>query len=190
MDRHKILDFPLNPTLTIVRQIFRRVIQCESKGVQSAIQRCQGYTVLYLQTCKDLCIVEGTGAGDGQPAPQSKPRELRQRARATCFVPVMAINKTDFLAGISFFYVPARFGADFLAAIEINRDLPLARTNPGRRAGTQSTSHRDLLTALTHPRTEGRHTIPLSPGFARLRSHIPQPPAAGLGNKQQKSTIE
>ena len=174
MDRHKILDFPLNPTLTIVRQIFRRVIQCESKGVQSAIQRCQGYTVLYLQTCKDLCIVEGTGAGDGQPAPQSKPRELRQRARATCFVPVMAINKTDFLAGISFFYVPARFGADFLAAIEINRDLAgshIPRTegrrtihpltgicsltlahHPGRREGAQSPSLRDLLAyARTSP---------------------------------------
>ena len=63
MDRYNILDFPLNPTLTIVRLIFRRVIQCESKGVQSAVQRCQGYTVLYLQTCKDLCIVQGTAAG-------------------------------------------------------------------------------------------------------------------------------
>ena len=52
----------------------------------------------------------------------------------------------------SFFYVPARFGADFLAAIEINRDLPLARTSPpSRRAGTQSPSPRDLLAALAHP---------------------------------------
>ena len=122
MDRHKILDFPLNPTLTIVRLIFRRVIQCESKGVQSAVQRCQGYTVLYLQTCKDLCIVQGTGAGDGQPAPQSKPRELRQRARATCFVPVMAINKADFMAGISFFHVSARFRTDFLATNKNSQD--------------------------------------------------------------------
>ena len=64
MDRYNILDFPLNPTLTIVRLIFRRVIQCESKGVQSAVQRCQGYTVLYLQTCNDLCIVQGTRAGE------------------------------------------------------------------------------------------------------------------------------
>ena len=24
----------------------------------------RGYTVLYLQTCKDLCIVQGTGAGE------------------------------------------------------------------------------------------------------------------------------
>ena len=62
MDRHKILDFPLNPTLTIVRVIFHRVIQCESKGVQSAVQRCQGYTVLHLQTRQDLCVVQGTGA--------------------------------------------------------------------------------------------------------------------------------
>ena len=90
MNRHNILDFPLNPTLTIVRLIFRRVIQCESKGVQSAVQRCQRYAVLYLQTCKNLCIVQGTGAGEiRQPAPQSKLRELRPRARATCFVPVM-----------------------------------------------------------------------------------------------------
>ena len=152
MDRYNILDFPLNPTLTIVRLIFRRVVQCESKGVQSAVQKCQRYAVLYLQTCKDLCIVQGTGAGDGQPAAQSKLRELRQRARATCFVPMMAINKADFLAGISFFHVSARFRADFLAAIEINRDLPLARTSPGRRAGAQSTSHRDLLAyARTSP---------------------------------------
>ena len=122
MDRYNILGFPLNPTLTIVRLIFRRVIQCESKGVQSAVQRCRGYTVLYLQTCKDLCIVQGTGAGDGQPAPQSKPRELRQRARATCFVPVMAINKLDFMAGISFFHMSARFRADFLATNKNSQD--------------------------------------------------------------------
>ena len=49
---------------TIVRLIFRRVVQCESKGVQSAVQRCQGFTVRCLQTCKDLCIVQGTGAGE------------------------------------------------------------------------------------------------------------------------------
>ena len=85
MDRHNILDFPLNPTLTIVRLIFRRVIQCESKGVQSAVQRCQGYTVLYLQTCKNLCIVQGTGAGEiRQPAPQSKLRELHPKGSAHC----------------------------------------------------------------------------------------------------------
>ena len=53
----------------------------------------QGYTVLCLQTCKDLCIVQGTTAGNGQPAAQSKLRELRPRARATCFVPV--IRKTQ-----------------------------------------------------------------------------------------------
>ena len=123
MDRHNILDFPLNPTLTIVRLIFRRVIQCESKGVQSAVQRCQGYTVLYLQTCKNLCIVQGTGAGEiRQPAPQSKLRELRPRARATCFVPVMAINKLDFMAGISFFHMSARFRADFLATNKNSQD--------------------------------------------------------------------
>ena len=86
MDRCKILDFPLNHTLTIVQLIFRRVVQCESKGVQSAVQRCQGYTVLYLQTCKDLCIVEGPAASDGQPAAQSKLRELRQRAPLTANV--------------------------------------------------------------------------------------------------------
>ena len=35
-----------------------------------------------------------------QPAAQSKLRELRQRARSACFVPVVAINKPDFLAAI------------------------------------------------------------------------------------------
>ena len=63
MDRHNILYFQLNPTLTIVRLVFRRVVQCESKGVQSAVQRCQGYSVLDLQTRQDLCVVQGTGAG-------------------------------------------------------------------------------------------------------------------------------
>ena len=63
----------------------------------------------------------------------------------------MAINKPDFLAGYSLFYESARYGGDFMAAIENNRNLPLARTSPGRRAGTQSTSHRDLLAALAHP---------------------------------------
>ena len=63
--------------------------------------------------------MQGIGAGEiRQPAPQSKLRELRPRARATCFVPVMAINKADFLAGISYFHVLARFRADFLATIE------------------------------------------------------------------------
>ena len=33
-------------------------------------------------------------------------------------MPVTAINKPDFMAGSSFFYVLARFWADFLAAIE------------------------------------------------------------------------
>ena len=103
MDRHKILDFPLNPTLTIVRLIFRRVIQCESKGIQSAVQRCQGYNVLYLQTCKDLCIVQGTGAGEyASQLLKASCASYARRARATCFVPVMAINKADFLAGMSF----------------------------------------------------------------------------------------
>ena len=63
----------------------------------------------------------------------------------------MAINKPDFLAGYSLFYESARYGADFLAAIEFNRDLLAhARTSPSRRAGTQSPSLRDLL---AHART-------------------------------------
>mgnify|MGYP007111738012 CR=1 FL=1 len=43
--------------------------------------------------------------------------------RYACFVPVMAINKPDFLAGYSLFYESARYGGDFLAAIENNRNL-------------------------------------------------------------------
>ena len=66
----------------------------------------------------------------------------------------MAINKPDFLAGYSLFYESARYGADFLAAIEINRDL---------------------LTSLAHPPAgETAHNPPLS-GICSLRSHIPQP---------------
>ena len=66
--------------------------------------------------------MQGTAAGNGQPAAQSKLRELRQRARATCFVPVMAINKLDFMAGISFFHMSARFRADFLATNKNSQD--------------------------------------------------------------------
>jgi len=41
----------------------------------------------YLQTRQDLCVVQGTGAGKKrQPAPQSKLRELRQRAPLTAKV--------------------------------------------------------------------------------------------------------
>ena len=58
-----------------------------------------------------------------QPAAQSKLRELRQRARSACFVPVAAINKPDFLAGYSLFYESARYRGDFLAAIENNLDF-------------------------------------------------------------------
>ncbi len=60
-----------------------------------------------------------------QPAAQSKLRELRQRARSACFVPVVAINKPDFLAGYLLFYVSARYRAVFLAAIENNQNFSL-----------------------------------------------------------------
>ena len=71
--------------------------------------------------------MQGTAAGNGQPAAQSKLRELRQRARSACFVPVVAINKPDFLAGYSLFYESARYRGDFLAAIENNRNFTLSR---------------------------------------------------------------
>ena len=38
----------------------------------------------------------------------------------------MAINKPDFMAGYSLFYESARYGGDFMAAIENNRDFPLS----------------------------------------------------------------
>ena len=38
----------------------------------------------------------------------------------------MAINKPDFLAGYSLFYESARYGGDFMAAIENNRDFSLS----------------------------------------------------------------
>ena len=121
----------------------------------------------------------------------------------------MAINKPDFLAGYSLFYESARYGADFLAAIEINRDLlahartspsrragtqspslrdllALARTSPSRRAGTQSPSLRDLLTSFAHPPAGGpAHNPPLS-GICSLT--LAHPPAAcgGAGQISKK----
>ena len=41
--------------------------------------------------------------------------------------PVMAINKPDFLAGGVIFLRTARYGGDFLAAIENNRDFTLSQ---------------------------------------------------------------
>ena len=38
----------------------------------------------------------------------------------------MAINKPDFLAGYSLFYESARYGGDFMAAIENNRDFSMS----------------------------------------------------------------
>ena len=46
---------------------------------------------------------------------------------SACFVPVVAINKPDFLAGYSLFYESARYRGDFLAAIENNRNFTLSR---------------------------------------------------------------
>ena len=46
-----------------------------------------------------------------------------KKFRSACFVPVMAINKPDFMAGYSLFYESARYGGDFMAAIENNRDF-------------------------------------------------------------------
>ena len=91
----------------------------------------------------------------------------------------------------SFFYVPARFGADFLAAIDINRDLLTALAHPpGRRAGTQSPSHRDLLTALAHP--PGRRAGTQSPPSHRdLLAALAHPPAAcgGAGQISNKKPM-
>ena len=42
----------------------------------------------------------------------------------------MAINKPDFLAGYSLFYESARYGGDFMAAIENNRDFSLSPEEP------------------------------------------------------------
>ena len=38
----------------------------------------------------------------------------------------MAINKPDFLAGYSLFYESARYGGDFMAAIENTRDFSMS----------------------------------------------------------------
>ena len=99
----------------------------------------------------------------------------------------MAINKPDFLAGYSLFYESARYGADFLAAIEINRDLLAhARTSPSRRAGTQSPSLRDLLAlARTSP---SRRAGTQSPSLRDLLAHARTSPSRlrrGWANKQK-----
>ena len=78
---------------------FRRFVQRESKDVQGAVQWCKRCTSLSSDLQRSLHSAGHRSWRIRQPAPQSKPRELRQRARATCFVPVMAINKADFLAG-------------------------------------------------------------------------------------------
>ena len=63
--------------------------------------------------------MQGTGAGKyASQLLKASCASYARRARAACFVPVMARNKPDFMAGSSFFYVLARFWADFLAAIE------------------------------------------------------------------------
>ena len=51
------------------------------------------------------------------------PQDRLLNVRYACFVPVVAINKPDFLAGYSFFYESARYRSDFLATIENNRNL-------------------------------------------------------------------
>ena len=73
----------------------------------------------------------------------------------------MAINKPDFLAGYSLFYESARYGADFLAAIEINRDL---------------------LTSFAHPPDGGTALNPPLSGICSLT--LAHPPAACGGAGQ------
>ena len=123
MDRYNILDFPLNPTLTIVRVIFRRVVQCESKGVQSAVQGCQGYTVLCLQTHKDLCMVQGTGAGEyASQLLKASCASYARMARAACFVPVMAISMSARILCSACFVrsCPRKHGISWINSIKIN----------------------------------------------------------------------
>jgi hypothetical protein len=43
--------------------------------------------------------VKDTAAGNGQPAAQSKLRELRQRARSACFVPLLSMKTPVFVDG-------------------------------------------------------------------------------------------
>ena len=56
------------------------------------------------------------------------PQDRLLIVRYACFVPVMAINKPDFLAGYLLFYESARYGGDFMAAIENNRNFTLSPT--------------------------------------------------------------
>ena len=55
------------------------------------------------------------------------PQDRLLTARYACFVPMVAINKPDFLAGYSLFYESARYRGDFLAVIENNRNFTLSR---------------------------------------------------------------
>ena len=58
----------------------------------------------------EICITylheSSTAAGNGQPAAQSKLRELRQRARSACFVPAMQKmqNNRDFTLSLKLHY--------------------------------------------------------------------------------------
>ena len=104
-----------------------------------------------------------------QPAAQSKLRELRQRARSACFVPVMAINKPDFMAGYSLFYESARYGGDFMAAIENNLDFSLSHFSLSPKYLTSDAyitkkrpAFADLLCAVGETRTR-TGLLPLPP---------------------------
>ena len=68
--------------------------------------------------------MQGTAAGKyASQLLKASCASYTQRARSACFVPVMAINKPDFLAEYSLFYESAIYGGVFLADIENNRNF-------------------------------------------------------------------
>ena len=98
----------------------------------------------------------------------------------------MAINKPDFLAGYSLFYESARYGANFLAAIEINRDLLTSLAHPPAGEPAHNPPLSGICSLRSHiPQPEGRHTIPLSPGFAHFARTSPSRLRRGWANKQK-----
>ena len=83
----------------------------------------QNAYILYIRAPRFGDPVQGTAAGKYASQLLKAGDAAQPKGCSACFVPVMAINKPDFLAGYSLFYESARYRSDFLATIENNRNL-------------------------------------------------------------------
>ena len=92
----------------------------------------------------------------------------------------MAINKPDFLAGYSLFYESARYGGDFMAAIENNRDFSMSPSLALRSAiFTKSMGAERLLLQhicrVSAPIVKFFVAMGERPHYKPLQSHMPHP---------------